>query len=350
MKKALVLSGGGVKGAYEMGSYLAFKKCHIKFQGMAGTSIGAFNAAMLAAGKEKELYEIWKEANVGLILGFDSEYIKASNSKKDLQYFKMTVKRIGKIISSKGISIDGLKSLLEKYNIEPALRRSKIDFGLSTFRIKDFKQMDLFKEDIPKGRLNDYIIASCYFPIFRFEKIGDNNYYFDGGIINNCPVNMMIKKGFEKIYAVDLHAIGLNEKVDKKHLNKITYICPSHKLSATFTLNKKKVQNNIKLGYFDTMKVLNKYDGEKYVFKKRSNLYYMFIARKVPLDIINTLKVLLKTDSIKKIIIMSYEYMMKSEKMDYLEVYDINKLIQRFNNNKYHSIYAKFVRYIKGFK
>ena len=26
----LVLAGGGVKGSYQVGSYLAFKKCHIK--------------------------------------------------------------------------------------------------------------------------------------------------------------------------------------------------------------------------------------------------------------------------------------------------------------------------------
>ena len=38
----LALSGGGVKGSYQIGAYLAFKKCHIKFKGITGTSIGAF--------------------------------------------------------------------------------------------------------------------------------------------------------------------------------------------------------------------------------------------------------------------------------------------------------------------
>ena len=45
----LVLSGGGVKGAYQVGSYFAFKKCHIKIDGIVGCSIGSFNAAMIAA-------------------------------------------------------------------------------------------------------------------------------------------------------------------------------------------------------------------------------------------------------------------------------------------------------------
>ena len=58
----LVLAGGGVKGSYQVGAYLAFKKCGIKINGVVGTSIGSFNAALIASGMEKELYEFWKNA------------------------------------------------------------------------------------------------------------------------------------------------------------------------------------------------------------------------------------------------------------------------------------------------
>ena len=37
----LALAGGGVKGSYQIGAYMAFKKCHIKFDGVCGTSIGS---------------------------------------------------------------------------------------------------------------------------------------------------------------------------------------------------------------------------------------------------------------------------------------------------------------------
>ena len=40
----LALAGGGVRGAYQIGVYLALKKSHIKIDGFVGTSIGAFNA------------------------------------------------------------------------------------------------------------------------------------------------------------------------------------------------------------------------------------------------------------------------------------------------------------------
>ena len=54
----LALAGGGVKGSYQIGAYMAFKKCHIKFDGVCGTSIGSFNAAMIAAGREEELLQV----------------------------------------------------------------------------------------------------------------------------------------------------------------------------------------------------------------------------------------------------------------------------------------------------
>ena len=43
-KLGLVLSGGGAKGAYEVGVYKALKKLHKKINVVTGTSIGAINA------------------------------------------------------------------------------------------------------------------------------------------------------------------------------------------------------------------------------------------------------------------------------------------------------------------
>ena len=71
----LVLGGGGVKGSYQVGAYLAFKKCGIKIDGVVGTSIGSFNAALIVSGMEKELYNCWKDVNVGELLNFNTKYI-----------------------------------------------------------------------------------------------------------------------------------------------------------------------------------------------------------------------------------------------------------------------------------
>ena len=48
MKKGLVLEGGGAKGAFQCGAIKALYDNGYTFDGVAGTSIGAINAAILA--------------------------------------------------------------------------------------------------------------------------------------------------------------------------------------------------------------------------------------------------------------------------------------------------------------
>ena len=108
----LSLAGGGVKGSYQIGAYMAFKKCHIKFDGITGTSIGSFNAAMLTSGMEKELLDFWVNADIGQILGFDKKYVELVNSEKfDINIFKTTVIPLGNAFLNT-LAIKSLPTLL----------------------------------------------------------------------------------------------------------------------------------------------------------------------------------------------------------------------------------------------
>lgn len=49
----IALEGGGAKGAYQVGAYIALKKKHIKPSIIAGTSIGSVNAALMVQGDIK---------------------------------------------------------------------------------------------------------------------------------------------------------------------------------------------------------------------------------------------------------------------------------------------------------
>ena len=44
----LVLEGGGAKGAYQIGAWKALKEAGIHVKGIAGTSVGALNGALIA--------------------------------------------------------------------------------------------------------------------------------------------------------------------------------------------------------------------------------------------------------------------------------------------------------------
>src|SRR5471030_258043 len=58
-KRALVLPGGGGRGAYQVGVAKALKEKKIEFDFAFGTSIGGLNATMLAQGQLDRLEALW---------------------------------------------------------------------------------------------------------------------------------------------------------------------------------------------------------------------------------------------------------------------------------------------------
>jgi predicted acylesterase/phospholipase RssA len=59
MRRALVLAGGGAKGAYAFGCLRAFRRCGIRFDAVTGTSVGALNALIWSAGAFREGRRLW---------------------------------------------------------------------------------------------------------------------------------------------------------------------------------------------------------------------------------------------------------------------------------------------------
>src|SRR5437660_12827324 len=57
---ALVLSGGGAKGAYEAGVAAALVERGVPIRLVAGSSAGALNAAMIADGRLDRLEALWR--------------------------------------------------------------------------------------------------------------------------------------------------------------------------------------------------------------------------------------------------------------------------------------------------
>lgn len=47
MKRAIVLSGGGARGAYQIGVWKALRELNIKYDIITGTSVGALNGALM---------------------------------------------------------------------------------------------------------------------------------------------------------------------------------------------------------------------------------------------------------------------------------------------------------------
>lgn len=344
----LVLAGGGVKGSYQVGAYLAFKKCGIKINGVVGTSIGSFNAALIAMGKEADLYNFWKNANVGELLGFNTKYIDSVNNKDKFKELIYGIEQMTIIVKNKGISSDNLKKVLDDMIDEDKLMKSKMDYGLVTVRVSDLKPLYLFKRDMKKGKIAEYILASCNLPVFKSQKLIDDKYYIDGGFYDNNPVNMLLNKGYDKVYSIEVQGIGLKQKVKDK--SKVVSITPSRYLGSTLSVNKKKINENIKLGYYDTLKILNDYDGYNFIFKNYSNWVYNILARKVDKDLYKKCKRYFRAKNNKELILKALEYTLIKEDLSYFKIYSIFKQINyvKKNTNNKHFVYD-FVKSLRLF-
>jgi NTE family protein len=121
-----------------------------------------------------------------------------------------------------------------------------------------------FKNEIPKEDMVDYLLASSCFPIFK-PQIIDGEEYYDGGLYDNIPSNMLIEKGYKNIIIADIAGVGFSKKSLSKDIY-VKVIQPSEDLGGTFEFNHEKIINNIKLGYLDTMRSFNKLQGHIYYF------------------------------------------------------------------------------------
>jgi len=344
----LVLAGGGVKGAYQVGAYLAFKKCGIRLDGVVGTSIGSFNAAMIVSGMDAELYNFWKNVDVGELLNFNTKYTESVNNKDKFKELIYSIEQMTIIVKNKGINNSNLKDLLKEMIDEEKIRNSYMDYGLVTIRVNDLKPLYLFKEDMKPGKIPEYILASCNLPVFKTEKLIDNKYYIDGGFYDNNPINMLLDKGYKKVYSVEIQGIGFSKKIkDEKKVIKIT---PSRFLGSTLNVNKKKINENIKLGYYDTLKVLKNYDGYNFIFKKYPKLLYNILARKIDKDLYKRVKRYFRAEDNKELILKALEYTMMKEEITYFNIWGLFKQIKFVKNDTKdkHFVY-EFVRNLKIF-
>jgi len=344
----LALEGGGIKGAYHVGAYFALKKCNIKFNCICGTSIGAFNAAMLASKKDKELLKLWQTFDAAKTFGLEEDFKELMTSKKlNFKLIGSSLKTIKTILATKGIVTDKLRELLETNIDEKKLRESNINFGCTAIRAKDLKPIRVYTKDIPKGKVEEYIMASCYLPIFKAEKIIDDNYYIDGGIYDNLPISMLVEDGCEEIYAIRLNSMGLIQKVND-HMINITYIAPKRPLGSILELNNDITRENILMGFYDTLRVIKKYDGYHYVFESKSEAYYKKIIRKIPDRELKRVKNFFSAKTNKELVIKSIEYILKKEGVSYYQLLAPKKIIKKIKNTykDKHFIY-EFIRNIK---
>ena len=259
MKYALALAGGGTRGAFQVGVWQALKELGIDICAIAGTSIGAVNGAVFASGSDGET--LWKNIDATDVADFDGKNLFSPSS---------LISALKKLPDG-GIDASAFGNFLREHINEELIRSKGIDYGLCTYRTDTKKSEELFLDDIPVGRLTEYILASACFPLFKPITI-DGVEYSDGGITNNLPENMLISRGYDSIISVSVKGPGVVRPVDRCGINIIDINCKTPEVGV-MDFNPESISESIKSGYYECMRVFGKYRSRIYPIDDDSYSY-----------------------------------------------------------------------------
>ena len=212
-KNALVLSGGGGRGAYHIG-VLRFLEEHEWFPNIvSGTSIGAVNGAAIASGHNAySLWALWKRLETKHV---QKPHISLkSNFFLDTQPLRETLERSG------WVNFERINSP------ETAVHLRVTATEISTGHLHVFGNSDdVYPSKMQQEPLHlDHIIASCSIPIVYPATKLNGGLYWDGATVANTPLSPAIDAGAEEIVVVlmtpwDDDEDGITLEPPKTHLS-----------------------------------------------------------------------------------------------------------------------------------
>ena len=249
--RALVLAGGGAKGSYQVGVWHALQELDWHPSIITGASVGTLNGCMFAIGKIKEAEALWRSLEIHDVLD-----VPATRNPEELNNFFLDVIRSG------GLNVEPLAERIDSLVDEEAVRRSPIHFGLVMTEMSTMRSIQCPIEDIPQGKLKEYLLASsACFPALRPREI-DGVKYIDGGWRDNMPLQLAANMGATELLGVDIDGIGI---VRQNNTGLPTRIVRSHwNLGPTLDFDPARAARNIALGYLDTMRLFGRLGGTAY--------------------------------------------------------------------------------------
>lgn len=377
---ALSLEGGGARGAYQIGAVKALFENGYKFDAIVGTSIGAINGAYIAQGDFNKIYSMWETMSFKDLFDLDNDIMKKTMQiNLDIDSIKYLSRKLGEAIKNKGMDTGKMRQILEEGIDEEKIRNSNILYGLVTMCLSDINGEEKFINQIPNGKLVDYIMASSNLPVFK-RSIIDNKKYLDGGAWDNCPVHMLEQKGYKNAIVIRAHKrirIRDYKNIIKRGNITLNMIEPIDTLPSILNFDSANLKEEIKLGYYDALRYINSYDGFRYYFNKISddevinklknieisniekilrkqkiklvkndNIYDILIEKLLPALTLKTKEK--KTTNIKEQIIAIVEELLFKNNINRYQIYDFDEAIKLINFSKAsNDILEEFVMLIK---
>lgn len=190
-KNALVLSGGGGRGAYHVG-VLRFLEEHEWFPDIvAGTSIGAVNGAAIASGHNAySLWSLWKR--------LETKQIQRPNLNLNQGYLLDTSPLRETLKNDGWVDFDRINSP------EAAVHLRVTATEVPTGHLHVFgNSNDMYPSKMRQESIRlDHIVASCSIPIVYPVTQLNDSLYWDGATVANTPLGPAIDAGAQEIVVV----------------------------------------------------------------------------------------------------------------------------------------------------
>lgn len=218
----LVLSGGMMKGAYQVGVLEALGKYVDlgQIRSISAASIGVLNAYAYASGKLEMARKLWDQA------------ADTTNSKG-----------IGALIKD-GYLENAIHEIVEEY---PLPVRS-LYFPLYDLKRNRLQYMDL--TEVSEETVEEYLKAAVTMPFLnRPIRIGQSSYY-DGAMIDNIPIRPLIGKELDYIICVyfdNCNYIFENASLDQRVI-KVIFYDPTH-LKNSLYADRTQIHTMLEEGY-----------------------------------------------------------------------------------------------------
>ena len=174
----LVLEGGGAKGAYQIGAWKAMREAGVKIKGIAGTSVGALNGALICMDDLTNAEKVWENISYSSIMSVEDEKMELLFHQKKLDVDML--KSAFDFMKEGGIDVTPLKELIAECIDEEKIIHSPVDLYVLTFNVDDKKELDIDVKQCDPELIKDFLLASAYiFPLFKNERLHGKR-YIDG--------------------------------------------------------------------------------------------------------------------------------------------------------------------------
>lgn len=191
MKKALILSGGGARGAFQAGVWRFLSEREWTPDLICGSSVGAINAAAIASGlSAASLQTLWESID------------RRRMYRPRLGQFFRSV--IGRRPFSPPFDTDPLRHFLEAHIDLTALRKSRTEIIITAVNVQTGRLRYFGRNEITV----DHLLASGAVPMISPWQVIDGEAYWDGGVMANTPILPALQRNAESIITVLMSPVG----------------------------------------------------------------------------------------------------------------------------------------------